>query len=333
MSSSQRPGLVVAIVNWRSADLTIECLRSIADQIEDVPTCRVFVVDNGSADGSAERIAAAIEKHGWSSFATPLPLPHNGGFASGNNAAIRAAFANSNARPDFVLLLNPDTVVRPRAFRILLDFMHAHPEVGIAGGRSEFPDATPQTCCFRFPNALAEFAFYLRVVQIGRLIEDRMPVIPIPEAPLEIDWVSGAFMMVRSAVFDDVGLLDESYFLYYEETDFILRAKRAGWSCWHVPQSRVVHLVGQSSGVTTRDRPRQPLPAYWFQSRSRYYLVNHGRLYAAITDVLVALALVGWKVRRFLQGRDEVNAPRFLRDLLRHSAALHFGAPHARKID
>jgi hypothetical protein len=332
VTSLQRPELVVAIVNWRTADLAIDCLRSIEAQLADVPSCRVFIVDNGSADGSAERIAEAIETHRWSSFATLLPLQHNGGFAVGNNAAIRAAFACTDARPAFVLLLNPDTVVRPHAFRILLDFMHAHSEVGIAGGRSEFPDATPQECCFRFPNALAEFAFFLRVHRIGRLVENRMPNIPIPEEPLEIDWVSGAFMMVRSAVFDEVGLLDESYFLYYEEADFILRANRAGWSCWHVPKSRVVHLVGQSSGVTKASRTRERRPAYWFQSRSRYYVANHGRLYAALTDLMVAVALVAWKVRRLVQGRPEIDPQHFLRDLLRHSPIFTAHAAKPRKI-
>jgi N-acetylglucosaminyl-diphospho-decaprenol L-rhamnosyltransferase len=333
VSPSQRPELAVAIVNWRTADLTIDCLRSIAAQLEDVPSCRVYLVDNGSGDGSAERLAAAIETHRWGSFVTLLPLTENGGFAVGNNAAIRAAFADEKTRPAFVLLLNPDTLVRTQAFRILLDFMIERSDVGIAGGRSEFPDATPQECCFRFPNAVAEFAFHLRTRWIGRLIEHRMPNIPIPETPLEIDWVSGAFMLVRSAVFDDVGLFDECYFLYYEETDFILRAKRKGWSCWHVPQSRVVHLVGQSSGVTTADHRKRRRPAYWYASRSRYYVINHGRLYAAFADVLVALAVIAWKARRVIQGRAEENPPHFLGDLLRHSVALTLSGPKPRRID
>ena len=83
MTSPSRPELVISIVNWRTADLTIDCLRSIAEQIHDVPGCRVFVVDNGSGDGSAQRIGAAIERHEWQSFVTLLPLADNGGFACG----------------------------------------------------------------------------------------------------------------------------------------------------------------------------------------------------------------------------------------------------------
>jgi N-acetylglucosaminyl-diphospho-decaprenol L-rhamnosyltransferase len=325
VTSPERLELAVSIVNWRTADLTIDCLRSIAEQIHEVPGCRVFVVDNGSADGSAPKIAAAIERNGWRSFVTLLPLADNRGFAAGNNAAIRAAFALANAHPPFTLLLNPDTVVRPRALRILLDFMRAHPEVGIAGGRSEHPDATPQVCCFRFPNAIGEFGSYLRLLRFSMLAERWMPGVPIPEAPRQIDWVSGAVMMVRAEVFSAIGLLDESYFLYYEETDFTVRARRAGWTCWHVPESRVVHLVGQSSGVTNAESLKKRVPAYWFQSRSRYFILNHGRLYAVATDLLVAAALLVWKVRSVVQRKSRVDPPRFLRDLVQHGAICNFG--------
>jgi GT2 family glycosyltransferase len=153
--------------------------------------------------------------------------------------------------------------------------------------------------------------------------------VPIPEQPRKIDWVSGAFMVIRRAVFDDIGLLDEGYFLYFEETDFTLRARRAGWSCWHVPQSRVVHLVGQSSGVTKKGQPPKRVPAYWFEARSRYFILNHGRFYAAVTDALVAAALLLWRVRRIVQKRADVDPPHFLRDLVTHSALVKGRRRHA----
>ena len=91
-------------------------------------------------------------------------------------------------------------------------------------------------------------------------------------------------MMIRKAVFDRIGLLDEKYFMYYEEVDFCLRANRAGWPCWYVPASRVVHLVGQSSGVTDEKRPKKRRPAYWFESRRRYFLLHFGRLRTFLAD-------------------------------------------------
>jgi GT2 family glycosyltransferase len=91
-------------------------------------------------------------------------------------------------------------------------------------------------------------------------------------------------MMIRRAVFDRIGLLDEQYFMYYEEVDFCLRARRAGWPCWYDPASRVVHLVGQSSGVTDEKKPKKRRPAYWFASRRRYFLLHFGRLRTLLAD-------------------------------------------------
>src|SRR5438067_9909815 len=121
--------LLIVIVNYRTPDLAIDCLRSLAPQI--APQMRVVITDNLSGDDSVERMSAAIRDHQWD-WATLMPLERNGGFAFGNNTAIRPALA-SEAPPEFVLLLNPDTVLRDGAVQALLDFMQAHPQVGIAG--------------------------------------------------------------------------------------------------------------------------------------------------------------------------------------------------------
>jgi len=221
-ATEDKVDLLVAIVAWRCAELTMDCLRSIAADTLRVPM-RVIVVDNASGDGTAERLQSAIAQHDWAGWAQLLRAPSNGGFASGNNVAIRAALAQQPALK-YVLLLNPDTVVRPEAFRILIDFMEAHPEVGVAGGRSEDPDTTPQFCCFRFPTLPSELASYLRLGLVDRLLGRWATRIGIPEQPTQVDWVSGAHMIIRREVIDAIGLMDEGYFLYYEETDFTLRA-------------------------------------------------------------------------------------------------------------
>lgn len=317
--SASRPRIGVAIVAWKGADLTIDCLQSVGQQLADVPDCHVYLVDNASPDDSADRVAEAIEHRGWEQWVTFIRSPVNGGFASGNNLAIRQMFSEP-AKPDFVLLLNPDTVVRPGAFRKLLDFMLAHPSIGLAGGRSEDPDTTPQFCCFRFPNLISEVSLYLGLGVFDRVFNRFLTRIGIPQEPRQVDWVSGAFVMIRKQVIDDIGLMDEGYFLYYEETDYILRARRAGWTCWHVPDSRVVHLVGQSSGVTTRNVKPSRRPAYWFESRRRYFTLNHGRLYAAATDLLVLIVYPFSRLRGVIQRKPNSNPERFLLDLARHSA-------------
>lgn len=314
-----RESLAVAIVNWRAADLTIDCLTSLASQGDfDLPPI-TYVVDNDSRDGSFEKISQAVHANGWQGWVRMLAAERNGGFAYGNNLAIRAVLRElPNIR--FVHLLNPDTIVRPGAFRELLAFAAAHPRVGIIGGRSEDPDASPQFCAFRFPTAISEFASYLRIGIVDRLLGRWATKIGIPEAARQVDWVSGAHMLVRREVFDAIGLLDEGYFLYFEETDFTLRARRAGWSCWHVPASRIVHLVGRSSGISSRDPARSRLPAYWFESRRRYFVLNYGRAYALVTDIAVVVAFLAWRLRRRLQSKPDPDPPHFLADFIAHGA-------------
>ncbi|MBC7956115.1 MAG: glycosyltransferase family 2 protein [Cytophagales bacterium] len=318
--------LLISIVAWKGADLTIDCLRSIEPELASVPGTRVIVVDNASPDGAADRVAQAIADNHWGAWATLIRAPGNGGFAAGNNIAIREMLAEAQPA-EFCLLLNPDTLVRPGALRILLDFLLAHPKVGIAGGRSEDLDATPQMCCFRFPNAVNEVLGYLGIGALDRVFHRHLTRLGIPEQPREVDWVSGAFMLIRKAVLDDIGLMDETFFLYFEETDFTRRARLAGWGCWHVPQARIVHLVGQSSGVTVRGQPRKRVPGYWFDSRRRYFVMHHGRVYTALMDLLVVL---GYPIGRLMGRlrRRPSQAPHFLSDFIRHSAMFRGeGAP------
>ena len=139
----------------------------------------------------------------------------------------------------------------------LVEFMNDHPKVGIAGSRLENPNGTPQCSAFRFHSVLSELEGGLRLGIVSRLLRNRVVAPPVSDEQHETDWVAGASMIVRHGVFADIGLMDEGYFLYFEEVDFCLRAHRAGWHCWYVPASRVVHLVGQSSGVTGADRHAQ----------------------------------------------------------------------------
>ena len=153
---------------------------------------------------------------------------------------------------------------------------------------------------------------------VDRLLAHRINRMPIIDEPHLVGWVSGAAMLVRREVIDAIGLFDAAYFLYFEETDFTLRAKRAGWDCWHVPTSRIVHLVGQASGVNTRDTRPKRRPAYWFESRRRFFVKNHGLVRAAGADLCATVAVLLARLRSALTGRPTAFPPCFLRDLLRH---------------
>jgi N-acetylglucosaminyl-diphospho-decaprenol L-rhamnosyltransferase len=318
------PRLRVVILNYRTPDLTIDCLRSLTSERLSVPGTDIVVVDNASNDGSAERIQAAIVREGWSDWATFMPLDHNGGYASGNNAGIRPALASEHP-PDYVLLLNPDTVVHPNALKTLVDFMDTHPEVGIAGSRLEDPDGTPQQSAFRFPNVLAELDGGLRLGIVSKLLSRWAIAPPVPQEACQTDWVAGASMIVRRQVFEEVGLMDEKYFLYFEEVDFCLAAHRAGWSCWYVPESRVVHYVGQSSGVTdTKIKPKRR-PTYWFDSRRRFFVKNYGWWYAILTEIAWASGFALWRLRRIIQAKPDNDPPNFLKDFVLNSVLVKGG--------
>lgn len=310
--------LLVVIVNYRTPTLTIDCLRSLVDEVRSLLGTRVIVTDNASGDDSVEQIQTAIETEGWGDWASLMPLEHNGGFAFGNNAAIRPALKSTNPPPYF-LLLNPDTIVRPGALKELVDFMNKHPNVGIAGSRLEDPDGTPQHSAFRFHTVFSELDLGLRLGLVSKLLSRWIIAPPVSDETCQTDWVAGASMIVRREVFEQVGLMDEEYFMYYEEVDFCLQAKRAGWSCWYVPHSRVVHLVGQSSGVTDTKRPPKRRPQYWFDSRRRYFLKNYGWLYTALADHAWASGFALWQLRRVIQGKPDNNPPKVLGDFLRNS--------------
>jgi len=166
---------------------------------------------------------------------------------------------------------------------------------------------------------------------VTRLLKKHTVLVTLSDVPERIDWLPGASLMVRRSVFETIGLMDEEYFLYYEETEFCLKAARAGFECWYVPQSRVMHIAGQSTGVTNKKDVPTRLPDYWFESRTRYFLKNHGRLYGAATDVAGAAAYALSRVRRRLSNQPDTDPPHYLRDFLRHSAVLVSKPPRNRR--
>lgn len=318
---NKQHSLVIVIVNYRTASLTIDCLHSLEAEVRSLPETQVVVTDNASGDNSVEKIQNAIDTHGWSEWVSLLPLERNGGFAFGNNAAIGPAL-KSNYPPQYILLLNPDTIVRPGAIKTLVDFMEQNPQVGIAGSRLEDPDGTPQRSAFRFHTIFSELDFGLRLGIASKLLSKWVVAPPVCDQTCQTDWVAGASMIIRKPVFDAVGLLDEEYFMYYEEMDFCLQAKKAGWSCWYVPQSRVVHLVGQSSGVTNKKSSPKRLPKYWFDSRQRYFKKNYGLIYTALADILWTFGFSLWRMRRVIQGKPDQDPPQLLGDFISNSVLL-----------
>lgn len=305
----------MVVVNFRVPSLVIDCLRSVASELPSVPKTRVVVVENGSGDDSAARIGAAIDNEGWSAWCRLVVSSRNLGFTGGNNLPITEALCAAEP-PTYVLLLNPDTVVRSGALAALVEFMDQHPTVGIAGSRLEDPDGTPQRSAFRFKTPLGEIEAYARVGVLSRLLDEYVVAPPVVDYPTKTDWVAGASMIIRREVFASAGLLDEGFFTYYDDIDFCLAAARRGWPTWYVPQSRIVHLVGQSTGVNSS--PRR-LPPYMLEARRRFFVKNYSKCYATLIDACMLVGISISRLRARLSRKRDLSPPCLLSDSFRHS--------------
>jgi N-acetylglucosaminyl-diphospho-decaprenol L-rhamnosyltransferase len=310
-------GVTIAIVTYKSADLTIDCLRSIeVERSTPGLDIRVMVVDNASGD--APKISQAIVTNRWSSWVELVIAPKNGGFAYGNNLAFRRAY--DDGPPAYFHLLNPDTRVLKGAIGELVHFLEAHPSVGIAGSSLKNQDGGDLSFAFRFPSILTELESGLQFRVAARILKPWAGTIEAGPDPQRVDWVAGASMLIRRSVLDSIGGFDENYFLYFEETDFCFRAKKAGFSTWHVPGSHVVHISGQSTKVTDHKAAPKRFPTYWFESRCRYFVATYGIRYAIACDVTAMLAHGFGSLKHFALRRKDPRIPRFLTDLARHSS-------------
>lgn len=284
----------VAIVNYQTGPMVVECLASLASQVPVLHGGRVIVVDNASGDDSVRHIGGAIAANEWGAWSEVITLPRNGGFAYGNNRAIDRAHELDPAFGTMVFL-NPDTVVRPGALRALLAHLESHPNAGIAGASIEDANGDRQHSAHPFPSPLTEFVRGSQLGVVAKLLGLGAMAHPAGDHSQPCDWVSGACFAVRRQVLEHIGLLDEGYFLYFEEVDFCRRARRAGWSCWYVADARVVHHEGSSTGIRDGARRR---PAYWFASRRRYFTTAFGTLGLVAADLLWALGRASFIMRR-----------------------------------
>ena len=308
--------VAVVIVTYRTAALAIKALRSLEQERSGGELqLRAFVIDNDSGDFPA--IASAIEANCWSGWASVHAAPRNGGFAYGNNLGFELAFREG--RPEYLYLLNPDAQVRHGAIRTLVQFMQSHLQVGIAGSGFENEDGSEWPIAFRFPSLMSEINSGLQFGPVSRLLHRWVVARVMTPVSQPVDWISGASMLIRADVIASVGGLDENYFLYFEETDFCFRARRAGFPTWYVPASRVMHISGQSTSVTTRNAKARRLPAYWFESRRRYFAATYGVPLAVVIDLVAVAAYSLGVVKNALLARRAQSVPHFVRDLLRHS--------------
>lgn len=295
ISQSNMSPVFVVIVNYRTGRLAVDCLASLSSQLDALRGGRVIVADNDSGDDSLEVLEAEVAERKWSHWVEILPLPHNGGFAYGSNAAIARA---RELAGDFhaVILLNPDTIARGDVVGRLLGHLDTHPGAGIAGASIETGAGERTASAHAMPTPLGELEGAAELGLISRMLSRHAVSPPPRDTSHPCDWVSGACMAIRREVLDAIGPFDERFFLYFEEVDFCRRAASAGWTCWYVADARVVHFEGASTGIKEARR----LPSYWFDSRRRFFLKTYGTLGLLAADALRCMGRASLLLRRKL---------------------------------
>jgi hypothetical protein len=261
----------VIIVNWNTKDLLCQCIDSLTQTLKKIDT-EVFVVDNGSTDGS---VAAVREKISGVRLIENLV---NLGFAKANNQAI------SLSSREYLLLLNPDTQVKDEAIERMLFFMDAHPEAGVVGAQLLNVDGSKQNSIANFPSLATEL---LNKSLLRWLFPDKFPGKETDyPGPVEVDSVIGACMMARRKALEQVGLLDEEYFLFLEETDWCYRMKKAGWKIYHIPQAEVLHFQGKSA-----EAEKGKARIEYYRSRYHYFRKNRGSFQSSVLFIGLIIKL------------------------------------------
>ncbi len=269
IAAQTEPELVVSIINFRTGDMTINCIRSVLDDLGGIDA-KVIVVDNLSNDGSADQIADWIETQQLGASVTLVRSATNSGFAGGHNQAINAV------RAKYYLILNSDAEIRPGFFAALLQSARAAPENGLFAPHIEYSDGPQQVSCFRFHSPASELIRGAGTGAVTKLFKRYDVPLEMPPQDGEIDWASFACILVDRRVIDDVGPLDEGYFLYYEDSDYCWRARQKGWRIAYVDHARVVHFRGGSGPVKTLAAARKRLPGYYYASRTRFLYRAYG---------------------------------------------------------
>src|SRR6056297_1825510 len=259
--------------------MTIACAESVLAALDGVEG-RVVVVDNASGDGSADDIAAWIERAGEGHRVTLVRSPANTGFSGGHNLGM----GHGPAR--YYLVLNSDGYLRPDFLRTILKAADARPEMGLFAPRIEHEDGEAQVSLFRFASPLSELIRAANSGPILKLLRRREVALPLDPDEVAIEWASFACILLRAEMVAEIGPMDEGYFLYFEDAEYCLRARRAGWRIAHVPEAKMVHLRGGSGPVKALQKAKKRMPGYFYASRSRFLYQAHGRAGLMLANLL-----------------------------------------------
>jgi GT2 family glycosyltransferase len=294
--------LSIVIVNYNTETLLRSCLESVYAGANGTPF-DICVVDNNSHDRSVEMVKSEFPE------VKVIENASNVGFSKANNTAI------SQSSADYILLLNPDTLVIGDAVDRVMKYMDAHPKVGICGCKVLNKDQTLQLACRRsIPTPKVAF---FRLSGLSRVFPNNQTVARYnltylnPDEPHEVDAVSGAFLMIRREAVDEIGLLDERFFMYGEELDWCLRAKRAGWTVMYHPDAEIIHYKGESTKSNCRKAALEFYRAMYLFHKKHFAQDCSAATNLLIYTGIVFKALFSWRrfVRSAKAGSNGHSAP------------------------
>jgi N-acetylglucosaminyl-diphospho-decaprenol L-rhamnosyltransferase len=308
--------LLVVTVNYTSAKYVLQCLKRLVPQLKAVGDAELWIVDNNSPDDSVDTLHNSIAADGLEHLVQLIKSPVNGGFGAGNNIAFRKALELPEP-PSYIYLLNPDTIPEPGTVNSLLNFMEKHPDVGVVGGALRDEQNNLQCSTFRFPSLLSEIEGSLKLGLVTKLLRNYRVPMETPKEATPVDWVTGANMMIRRDVIEQVGMFDENFFLYWEETDLCRRIQNAKYNIYFVPNASVLHISGVTTGMSS-SRQKKRIPLYWLESRAYYIKKTFGSTKLIVFNLIVALCIFLHRVRQYF-GRVEMEPPHLMRDFIRYN--------------
>ena len=303
----------IVIVSYNVAEYLDRCLESIRKEMR--RQHEIIVVDNGSSDDSLLVVKA---KHPRSII---IQNGQNRGFAAANNQGFQKASGK------YVFLLNPDTLVLEGSVDKLADFMDWHPEIGISGPRNLNPDGSLQMNCHHFPTltgVLWDYLQFRRYFPRSRIFGREHMTYWDYDDTREVDWITGSSLMIRKEILNELGGLDEGFFMYSEECDLCYRARKAGWMTAFIPEAAIIHFGGQSAlaekEFNLQDRM---ILEHFFQSRYYFFRKHYGRLREVglkiITVIYYGISFI--KNRILLRKKGRVERMKAARTIIRQSLA------------
>jgi len=261
--------LVISIINYRTAEMTLDCVRSVLGDIGTLDV-QVVIVDNLSQDGSVEKISQWLAAQPDGVPVRLVQSATNSGFSGGHNQGMDALEA------DYYMVLNSDTRIHPGCLEALLAAAAAQPKIGLIAPQLEHEDGVVQESCFRFPSAVSEFIRGANSGPVTKLLRHRTTPLGTDPDPDQIEWASFACILLNGRMRHALGPMDEGYFLYFEDAEYCLRARRAGWRVIRCPEARVIHFRGGSAPVKSLAKARARLPDYYYLARTRFFYQAYG---------------------------------------------------------